>query len=337
MSEPLDHQERKVMLIFTGLQSMLYMALTALYWGSPTFYWLMIIFFIGFMINGILYKKWVKNKTIQLSFLIASFNLFISFIMILLTKNIDSPLYPMYYLPAISTVALLATAKEEGRYMLGIAGLASVLTIINTVTSPQISSHEWIKMCVFCVTYFSLGYSVMLHNNRLNQSKYHSEIDYLTNVYNKRAGQRVLLEAYRSSRKEETPLSICFCDIDHFKEVNDQYGHLCGDEVLQRLAEMLIEHTPKNTTIIRWGGEEFLIAFKGMGQDEAFFVMEKLRLKVESYPFPYREQFISLTISCGIAEVNIETEALSDVIDKADQLLYLAKKRGRNRLMRVNQ
>lgn len=333
MNQLLDSTEQRFMLLFAGLQNILYFVLTAFYWNSPKFYLLLILFFISLVTNSFLLKRWNEDSHSAFALLYSGLNLLLSFILISLTGKMNSPFFPMYYLPTISMAALaLVHKKNKMVYISVIASLASILTFINTITSYPLSFHEWIKMGVFCISYFSLGFSVMLHHQRLKNSLHHSEIDHLTQVYNKRVGEKLLEDALLKAKKEDTTISVAFCDIDHFKEVNDSFGHLCGDECLRTVSQFLLDHSPKDSVVVRWGGEEFMLVLKGLGQDEAFNVMENIRQRVEKYTFNYNNESFSLTLSCGVMEATSSGNNLAEILNQVDQLLYLAKNKGRNQV-----
>jgi diguanylate cyclase (GGDEF)-like protein len=333
MNQLLDSSEQRMMLLFATLQNTLYFVLTAFYWNSPTFYWLLILFFMSLVTNGFFLKKWNEDSHSVFVLLYSGLNLLLSFTMISLTGNMNSPFFPMYYLPTISISALaLVHKKNRMLYISVITSLASVLTFINAMTSYPLSFHEWTKMGVFCISYFSFGFSVMLYQQRLKNSLHHSEIDHLTQVYNKRIGEKLLGDALIKAEKKGDTISVAFCDIDHFKEVNDSFGHLCGDECLRTVSQFLLDYSPEDSIVVRWGGEEFMLVFKGLGQDEAFNVMETIRVGIEKYEFNHNNQSFALTLSCGVMEVPPPANNLVDVLDQVDKLLYHAKNKGRNQV-----
>lgn len=153
--------------------------------------------------------------------------------------------------------------------------------------------------------------------------------DGLTKLYNhKKIFESLDLEIKREKRYKNN-LSVMMVDIDFFKTVNDTYGHHMGDIVLEKLSE-IIKATIRDADIAgRYGGEEFLIIFPEISEDEAFRAGERLRKNIEAVEFENR---IKITISGGVAEY-IEETAL-ELIEKADRNLYRAKENGRNRIER---
>ena len=124
-------------------------------------------------------------------------------------------------------------------------------------------------------------------------------------------------------------LNLLLVDIDHFKRVNDQFGHLFGDSVLQSLATYLQQNLRSEDFLARWGGEEFLILLPNTSMAEAFQLIERVREIIASHPFSTAHGDITLSISCGLASTRFESR-FDDLIKAADVSLYKAKEEGRN-------
>lgn len=160
--------------------------------------------------------------------------------------------------------------------------------------------------------------------------------DALTGTYNRREFEKRLTELWNLSRGDERAFSIILLDADHFKEINDTYGHLAGDECLRVLASILkgTIHT-EGTCIARYGGEEFIILVN-FPLEKALELAEELRREVEEFNLKFEEQVIAFTISIGVSsavlsELKCERGA-EQLISKADEALYQAKEEGRNRV-----
>ncbi|WP_448212371.1 sensor domain-containing diguanylate cyclase [Colwellia sp. MEBiC06753] len=168
-------------------------------------------------------------------------------------------------------------------------------------------------------------------NQELEQK---NTIDELTGLYNRRFYDQRLLAEYRRSKRNLTPLSLVVVDLDYFKQVNDTYGHLAGDQCLSWLAQHIKQSLKRSTDIgCRYGGEEFCLILPDTELAGAVALAEELRKSIESFDFIYQDQHISLTTSCGVTtylqQDNIEP---SHIFFAADKALYRAKRNGRNQV-----
>lgn len=154
------------------------------------------------------------------------------------------------------------------------------------------------------------------------------EQDTLTELYNRRSGNRKLQNIIDKSSANGTPFSISIGDIDYFKKVNDTYGHDCGDEVLKQIAYLLKKHMLSQGFAARWGGEEFLLVFDHLNQEEARQSLQKLLDDIRNLAIPYDDKTIHVTMTFGVAE-NTSTD-INQLIKEADDKLYLGKSGGRN-------
>ena len=121
-------------------------------------------------------------------------------------------------------------------------------------------------------------------------------------------------------------------DLDHFKQVNDDYGHLMGDYVLHEFAERCKNSVREMDIVGRYGGEELIVLLPETDRDTAFKVAERLLTSIAETPFPTQDGAISLTVSIGVATKDDNTTHLEALIARADQALYIAKHKGRNRV-----
>jgi len=152
--------------------------------------------------------------------------------------------------------------------------------------------------------------------------------DSLTGLLNRRAfDERLDLEIQRAQRYNR-PLSLLFIDIDHFKRVNDRHGHVIGDEVLRVMATILGNGLRATDAACRYGGEEFVVILVETDKLEALSIAERLRVAAENTKLAQLGE--STTISIGISSLQSEDLAV-DLIQRADDSMYIAKKNGRNR------
>ncbi len=158
--------------------------------------------------------------------------------------------------------------------------------------------------------------------------RYLATTDTLTGITNRHTFSAVLAEEIARARSYETPFSLIMCDVDHFKLVNDNFGHPVGDMVLRQVARLLKKRTRSSDVVARWGGEEFMTLLPQTPRDAARVVAEKIRAAVASHNF---DQVGALTVSLGVTSLN-PTEELSAILNRVDEALYKAKRNGRNRV-----
>jgi two-component system cell cycle response regulator len=169
------------------------------------------------------------------------------------------------------------------------------------------------------------------------EAKYHEEIyrmtivDGLTQIHNKRYLFEALDKELIRARRYDRQLSLLIFDIDYFKNINDQYGHLAGDYVLRELARIVQERIRRDEVFARYGGEEFVIALPETSLQGAVTLAENLRARVETHGFSFQGERIPVTISIGCAVLG-EEKGAADLIQLADDKLYEAKRGGRNRV-----
>lgn len=157
--------------------------------------------------------------------------------------------------------------------------------------------------------------------------------DNLTGLPNRRRGILKLNELWDRARRYGHPFSCAMIDIDHFKRVNDVYGHLAGDNVLRQMAAILSRTVRNVDHVYRVGGEEFLIIFPDLTVKEAEACAGRCREQVESKQFLPQKPALSITISIGVSEYDKSMTKPDDLLRISDKLLYAAKKQGRNKVV----
>ncbi len=183
------------------------------------------------------------------------------------------------------------------------------------------------------------------------EAQYHDEIyrltttDGLTQVYNKRYFIKEMEREMSRSLRYERALSLVMCDIDHFKGINDTYGHLAGDHVLRQVAKRVLLHIRRDDIFARYGGEEFALLLPEIPKHDGAKLAEKIRRLIEAEPFHFDNISIPVTLSMGVADLDEYNAATTGggtpdpteispfvFIKLADDRLYEAKKTGRNRV-----
>lgn len=156
--------------------------------------------------------------------------------------------------------------------------------------------------------------------------------DHLTGLFNHRHlieyGEIRILEANRN----ETTLAVLMIDIDHFKHVNDQYGHPCGDNVISEIALLMKNNLRRIDILARYGGEEFAVIMPDITTDKAKIVADKICKKIQFHQFYYKKEQFEVTVSIGIAMQQKSENKIMEVITRADQALYQSKANGRNQI-----
>lgn len=159
-----------------------------------------------------------------------------------------------------------------------------------------------------------------------------AKVDYLTKVPNRRALEVRMGEELERSQRHGNLFSIILFDVDHFKGVNDEYGHLAGDKVLQVVAHVMKEQIRGSDGVYRYGGEEFALLLPETKLRQAKYAGDKIREAIERTTLSYEGREISVTISGGIACVAIGRDDFESLLGRADAALYRAKESGRNRI-----
>lgn len=155
--------------------------------------------------------------------------------------------------------------------------------------------------------------------------------DYLTRLYNRRYLFEIGERKFADARKAGHPLAVGVIDADHFKKVNDTYGHTMGDTVLKRIADTMRQTMARGDIVSRYGGEEFVCVMNVAGAPEAFSMFEQLRLAIQALELECEGIKVPVTVSIGFTCA--DAESLPKLIDLADQALYEAKTSGRNRVI----
>ena len=217
------------------------------------------------------------------------------------------------------------TAKEDSR----------VLVIPAATTMAMLSaSHE------LCLNFLQIMSQRLRQDNKIVcEEQYHircieenAKIDPMTGLHNRRWLEEMYTREMNRSNMGNFKLTAFMIDIDHFKQVNDTYGHLAGDKVLISVAQALIRSLRPSDMPVRYGGEEFSVFLPGTTEENAKIIAERIRRNVENMTITLHDNnLLQVTVSIGFAE-RIENDTVASLIDRADKALYHAKQNGRNRV-----
>jgi diguanylate cyclase (GGDEF)-like protein len=153
--------------------------------------------------------------------------------------------------------------------------------------------------------------------------------DKLTGAVTRQVFDSLFEQAVSRSRRHQQKTTMALIDIDHFKQVNDSYGHQQGDKVLTAVAQIIKLHIREADVLCRWGGEEFLLLLNECDLEHAVERLESVRRAVAAWRFHMDNTSLTVTVSAGLAE-HEAGESLTELVDRADKALYQAKDKGRN-------
>jgi diguanylate cyclase (GGDEF)-like protein len=216
--------------------------------------------------------------------------------------------------------AVLASPLTSQNQLLGI------LLAVSVQPDFQFSEHQ--------IKFFS-GLadqtSVALERSRLfEEVKKLAETDQLTGALNRRGLDRWGAYEFERANRFDRELSVIFFDLDHFKKVNDSYGHDAGDQILKEMAERCQKVIRRVDLLVRYGGEEFLVILPETAQHEAYRIAERIRNTLHTPPYQIDEHTIEMTVSLGVKTLSEGIQSLEELINPADLAMYQAKQSGRN-------
>lgn len=291
-------------------------------------------------------QVWFRNKlgqTVSVSLLLSGLMALMLLLVVTGGKSNTGPLW-IYIVPP---VAMFFTGVKLG--LLTIFGFTLLLAVILffpqdhlLLTSYSFEFKTRLLYSFATVTVLSAFYEFSRQQTfevvkRLSaQFERQALHDSLTHLPNRRAAQQYLQREIARMKRNGRPLTVIIADIDHFKQVNDRYGHANGDTVLQSVSTTIKQHLRAQDIVARWGGEEFLIILPETAQDNAVILAEKLRRALEMKGIAIESEEIKVSASFGACEVN-EDVSLHRALTLADQALYEAKQAGRNRVVPAHQ
>lgn len=202
----------------------------------------------------------------------------------------------------------------------------------NTTIFPLISSNGSVNhVCIIIYDVTDIATAKLELEQANEQLARLSQIDGLTELYNRATWEKMLKSEFLRSRRTGQPCSLVMLDIDHFKSVNDTYGHQAGDGAIRTLSNMVQSQKRETDIAGRYGGEEFVVTLIDTSAANAKIFAERLRKNIEKNVIQWEGQEIRYTISLGISELDSNTKNHEDWINNADQALYFSKENGRNR------
>lgn len=237
----------------------------------------------------------------------------------------------------IPTASGIVHQERWGYYLTGYAPIknpdGSVISLVNVDISLESIREIIMGMIIFVVIgsgILSFLLSFLIYK-LVNQRQLIKSFDYLTNLYSRSYFETALARLIRQKSKEQKSLSLLMIDIDHFKGINDQFGHQCGDKVLKAVAQVLKQCTRNEDICARFAGDEFVVLLPSSGKSEAVMVCERIGNTIRELQIVSEaNEIIQLTLSIGLAEW-VAGMTPADLMEAADNKLYVSKNEGKNR------
>jgi diguanylate cyclase (GGDEF)-like protein len=234
---------------------------------------------------------------------------------------------------------LLVATFSVGALAFFMRGIAAMLSAepLQAFIAPNMFQAAVFLGAAGCAIVSTFAF-VMLHKERADgEAVRMATMDPLTGAYNRRTFHEIAERELSRARRAGQPLSIIIVDIDHFRPVNESYGNRTGDEVLQRIADLIRVALRKEDMLVRYGGEEFLVMLPEVPGPGAVVVAGRIRKSVEAEALQANGHSVPVTVSVGVAaRMDEGPESIENLLARADEALALAKQRGRNRVVALS-
>lgn len=293
--------------------------------SQPTYLWPSLLFVLLVCISTIwfeLIQSSISNRSISNSILFGSGYIACTYA---LFQNVKPALKLVTYFTGIA-FALLASVLLVRAVL-----IYQLPTSYALYSNIPMNPNSLLLGCLFqlCV---SFGFLLMLNRALVSEISYVAARDNLTGAFNRRELENELRRLQSRYERSADTFCVMLIDIDNFKLINDNYGHLVGDEVLRRFARIVLASIRAEDYFARYGGDEFCILLPSTRLDEAMVLANRLRQSYANTPHMINDEIIQSTISIGVVEASALGNDYNAVIDGADKALYQAKNSGRNRV-----
>ena len=280
---------------------------------------------INLLILLVLLLPYIFSSYVTNSFIFGFVNLLFFFEIILVVRELIRPngetlpsrwgLVIAYGIVGVAFIARVVQGWVTGPHNMTLLPNDALLTILLLTISVHIVASG-----AFAIS--------IAYERGISELKQMALLDPLTELYNRRAFELALTDR----KLDSAVLTLILLDIDHFKRVNDDYGHEAGDIALKRCANILTTIFRKKDVVARIGGEEFAVILPDTTLNDAYDYAERVRKAVEDDAFEHESDIVRLTISAGVCQTVAGVTSLADIAKKADSSLYVAKNKGRNRV-----
>jgi len=304
------------------------------------------------LVSTLLLNKYKKNYFASLLYILTD-TLTVATLVLTGQGNFTSA---HHFFLLVSIVVVVFFNVKQWKTVVSLVALNGLLFIYSDIYGAQFISNEiynmdsktvlilssFFKLSIFITAFLVIWLAIytsyqkerLLDKKNLELKKTNKQLhqlsitDNLTKLFNRNKLDEILIAEANRLNRYSTAFGIILIDVDHFKSVNDIYGHQMGDTVLKELSNILKSHTRKVDTVGRWGGEEFLIVCSESELKGILILAEHLKEKIATYPFSLGEQ---KTASFGIS-IYKKDENIESMIKRADDALYKAKENGRNKV-----
>jgi len=205
-------------------------------------------------------------------------------------------------------------------------------TIFPLTDSTGVVTH----LCIIIYDVTDVAVSRMELESMNGQLRKLSKTDFLTGLHNRGAWEEALSNEFKRASRSGHQSTLLMVDIDHFKRVNDTYGHAAGDTVIKQVSAAVRKNLRSTDIAGRYGGEEFAVLLVDTTADQALFFAERLRKNVEAMPIEFNQQQFKVTVSIGVGQFHASMAQYRDWIEVADKALYQSKAAGRNRVTKAD-
>jgi len=247
--------------------------------------------------------------------------------------------YPRIWTLFLIPVILIAYMYPKWKVIIGVSIFYTALKFTTEVaqktsTETNVMMELIVGSLINWSVALTVGYFINKSSKLLKKVEELTMTDALTGIYNRRYFDYYMEKTILFSKKSNIPLIFMLLDIDHFKKVNDNYGHQCGDEALKHISNIIERNVRNSDAFVRFGGEEFAVIMPNTDVGEGLIIAERIREAIEKNDFTYNNERIHFTISIGVSFYS--GEKVEEFIQKTDNALYNAKENGRNQIAIFN-
>jgi diguanylate cyclase (GGDEF)-like protein len=295
--------------------------------GKKCQYWLPIALAVLLMVNNLALMYWMFNPKIRIFINVITFGLLYAACARELFLKIAQPLRTAYWIAAsaFTAMALAAFARAIG---------VLVMPVESVTMFTNFSVHPYaLFFAAIAQMAMAFGLMLMITYQLAHELRALASLDPLTGLLNRRTLEKEGERQTAHCKRYGQNLAMMMIDVDHFKDVNDRFGHLAGDEVLRRLAKLMQSVVRCEDYVARYGGEEFCILLPSTNEEQAAVLAERLQRVYAELCIEWKGQELHSTISIGVADARLSDIELPTLIAAADLALYRAKKDGRNRVV----